>query len=134
MNNIESLWQAVHTFNLPTVMVDVSHIYSAAIRWPVDEHGHRKQQKPGEMQMRQFRAPRRTAWSFVGEANKVLPPALRVYADDRGEAEDRLPLVYSALHTYAESHGLEVYWSGWIVWAGRADVIADWKRKMGGTS
>jgi hypothetical protein len=40
--------------------------------------------------------------------------------------------VFAALNEIAKEFHCSVYNNGWVVWAGKPNVIEDWRRKLGG--
>jgi len=125
---IIALWQSVYASNLPTPVVDVSHVWD---------------RMSGRPRLSWFRnglnakdvvlaAQKRTAWVYVANVNMILPQHYRCYVTDHSDAIDHIDQALDTLQHWAQSYECTIWPNKWCVWAGKPEVIEEWKRKIGG--
>jgi hypothetical protein len=119
-------WNKASISNLPILMEDTTDIY---------ERVHAEATLAtysNALTVAATIATCRTAWVFVGRMNQHLPPRSKVLLKDNDRAIDRVDEVFAALNEIAKEFQCSVYNNGWVVWAGKPNVIEDWRRKLGG--
>jgi len=117
-------WHLAKWSNLPRVLIDCSTTYEK-INEEVKRHTYTNAKTVASTI-----ATVRTAWVFVGEANKCLLKEYRVHCPDPDRAIDRVDEVFATLHAYAHSQQVKLVTNGWVVWVGLAPVMDEWEKKL----
>jgi len=120
-SGIHPIWRSVGEATVAVPIIDASHVYDKVFLQV------RRSTYINPTTVAATLATIRTAWVFIANVNEVLPTHLRVYIQDDARAIDHIDQCYEVLMWYAQQFNCEIHYRGWTVWAGRSDIIQDWR-------
>lgn len=120
-----TIWDDAARSNLPLIVVDATDVYDRIFNETLEQSYINSRTVATTV------ATIRTAWAFVGRSNMILPKPHRVYVQEPERAIDHVDTVFAKFRMMAANRSCKICYNGWIVWAGRPDVIGEWAHKLG---